>query len=103
MSTYLLAFIIGKFDHIELSTKRGVKVRGYTKKGHSQDCLEHTKIGAEAIDMYEDYFKIKYPLPKLDLVAYHKMQFRAMENWGLITFKDNVLVNNPKTTPSELF
>ena len=53
--------------------------------------------------MYEDYFKIKYPLPKLDLVAYHKMQFRAMENWGLITFKDNVLVNNPKTTPSELF
>jgi aminopeptidase N len=26
-----------------------------------------------------------------------------MENWGMITFKDSILVNNPKTTPSELF
>ena len=103
MSSYLLAFVIGKFDHIELSTRGEVRVRAYTKKGHSYDSLEHTKIAAEAIDMYEDYFKIRYPLPKLDLVAYHKMQFRAMENWGLITFKDNVLLNNPKTTPSELF
>jgi aminopeptidase N len=34
MSTYLLAFVIGKFDHIELFTKGDVRVRGYTKKGH---------------------------------------------------------------------
>jgi aminopeptidase N len=73
MSSYLLAFVIGKFDHIELSTRGEVRVRAYTKKGHSYDSFEHTKIAAEAIDMYEDYFKINYPLPKLDLVAYHKM------------------------------
>jgi len=42
-------------------------------------------------------------LPKLDLVAYHKMPLGAMENWGLITCSQNILVNNPKTTPSEQF
>ncbi len=73
MSSYLLAFVIGKFEHIEYTTKNGIKVRGYTAKGYSQDSSEHTKIAAEAIDLYEEYFQIKYPLPKLDLVAYHKL------------------------------
>jgi aminopeptidase N len=35
MSTYLFAFVIGKFDHVEFQTKNGVKVRGYTAKGLS--------------------------------------------------------------------
>jgi len=56
MSTYLLVFVIGKFDFVELSSKGGLKVRSYTKKGVQDDSLEHTKIAAEAIDMYEEYF-----------------------------------------------
>jgi aminopeptidase N len=56
MSTYLLAFVIGKFDFIELPSIDGLKVRSYTKKGRSQDALEHTKLAAEAIKIYEDYF-----------------------------------------------
>jgi aminopeptidase N len=56
MSTYLLAFVIGKFDFIELPSIDGLKVRSYTKKGRSHDALEHTKIAAEAIKIYEDYF-----------------------------------------------
>jgi aminopeptidase N len=42
-------------------------------------------------------------LPKLDFVAYHKFSLGGMENWGLITCNHNILVNNPKNTPSELF
>jgi len=56
MSTYLLAFVIGKFDYIELATKRGLKVRSYTKNGQSNYTLEHTKIAAEAVDLFEEYF-----------------------------------------------
>lgn len=103
MSTYLIAFVVGKFDFIELSTNRGLKVRSFTKKGQSNYSLELTKIAAEAIDLFEEYFQIEYPLSKLDLVAYHQLHSRAMENWGLITFKENLLVNNSKTTPTELF
>jgi aminopeptidase N len=42
-------------------------------------------------------------LPKLDLVAFHFMKHRAMENWGLISFAKTVFLNDPKTTPTELF
>ncbi len=48
--------MIGKFDFIELSTKRGVKVRSYTKKGDQNDSLEQLKIATEAIDTFEEYF-----------------------------------------------
>jgi puromycin-sensitive aminopeptidase len=71
MSSYLLAFVIGKFDFVEFKTNLGIKVRGYTPKGVSHFSAEYTKIAAEAIDLYEEYFQIKYPLPKLDLVSYH--------------------------------
>lgn len=56
MSTYLIAFVVGKFDFIELSTNRGLKVRSFTKKGQSNYSLELTKIAAEAIDLFEEYF-----------------------------------------------
>jgi aminopeptidase N len=69
MSPYLLAFVIGKFDYIELATNGGVKVRSYTKKGESDYSFEHLKIAVEAIKNFEEFFEIKYPLPKLDLVA----------------------------------
>jgi puromycin-sensitive aminopeptidase len=73
MSTYLLAFVIGKFDYIELETNGGVKIRSYTNKGESDYSYEHLKIAVEAIEMFEEFFEIKYPLPKLDLVAFHEM------------------------------
>jgi aminopeptidase N len=42
MSTYLLAFAIGKFEYVELTTKGGLKVRSYTKKGQSEYAMGHT-------------------------------------------------------------
>lgn len=103
MSVYLLNFTIGQFDFVELFTKSGVRVRGYTPIGMSHMAYEHTKIGAEAVELYEDYFKVKYPLPKLDFVTYHFFSFRAMENWGIITMQRNCFLDDPKTTRSETF
>ena len=102
MSCYLLAFVVGKFDYISFTTKSGISVRGCVPPGKIHAAKQLTEIGAEALDLYENFFKIKYPLHKLDLVSYHKMKFRAMENWGMITFKRNVFLNDPKTTPSEM-
>lgn len=62
MSSYLLAFVIGKFDYVEYTTKSGIQVRGYVPKGKCEAAKQLTKIGAEALELYEDFFKLKYPL-----------------------------------------
>ena len=56
MSSYLLAFVIGKFDFVEFTTKSGINVRGYVPVGKAELARELTQIGAEALDLYEDFF-----------------------------------------------
>eukprot|EP00349_Pseudokeronopsis_sp_Brazil_P003711 CAMPEP_0202958404 /NCGR_PEP_ID=MMETSP1396-20130829/2762_1 /ASSEMBLY_ACC=CAM_ASM_000872 /TAXON_ID= /ORGANISM="Pseudokeronopsis sp., Strain Brazil" /LENGTH=304 /DNA_ID=CAMNT_0049676469 /DNA_START=797 /DNA_END=1711 /DNA_ORIENTATION=- len=49
------------------------------------------QVACEAIEVYEEYFGMPYPLKKLDLLSCNRHDFRAMENWGLITVKDGLL------------
>ena len=86
MSTYLLAVFVGKFDYIEMNTKNGVLVRAYTPEGKSQLAELQTKIVVESIDLYEQFFSVPYPLPKLDILSLHYFSMSAMENWGCIIF-----------------
>jgi len=48
-------------------------------------------LAVNCLDFYEKYFGIAFPLPKQDLIAVYGLSFRAMENWGAITFKENIL------------
>lgn len=100
MCTYLICLVIGKFDFYELHTKRGIRVRGYTPEGLSESVKEHIEVAADAVDLYEEYFGIPYPLEKLDFVSYHDHMVRAMENWGIITIKNSVILNHPDYTSS---
>ncbi len=92
MSTYLLAFVIGQLSYLEKQTKSGVAVRSYA----TQAQIAHTKfaldIAVKCLDLYNDYFGIEYPLKKCDLVALPDFASGAMENWGLITFREQALV-----------
>ncbi|KAK2686633.1 hypothetical protein QWA68_015259 [Fusarium oxysporum] len=86
MSTYLLAWAIGDFEHIERFTEKQVPVRIYTTPGLKEQgryALEHA---TKTIDLFCERFGIEYPLPKLDLLAVHEFALGAMENWGLITY-----------------
>jgi tricorn protease interacting factor F2/3 len=47
---------------------------------------------------YEKYFGIRYPLPKLDMIAIPDFAAGAMENWGAITFREAILLYDPKTS-----
>ena len=92
MSTYLLAFIVGRFEHIETITKSGVKVRVFTTSGKKHQAEFALRTAAKVLEFYEEYFGIPYPLPVLDLIAIPDFAAGAMENWGAVTYRETVLL-----------
>ncbi|XP_037949814.1 aminopeptidase N-like isoform X1 [Teleopsis dalmanni] len=92
MSTYLVAFVISNFEYIS-EEYRNVTQRIFTSptiedKGHNA-----LKNAVRVVAQLEDYFGIKYSLSKLDHIALNKNYGAAMENWGLITYKEDTLVH----------
>ncbi|XP_029798495.1 endoplasmic reticulum aminopeptidase 1 isoform X2 [Suricata suricatta] len=92
MSTYLVAFIISDFKSVSKMTKSGIKVSVYAvpDKIHQADYALDAAV--TLLDFYEDYFSIPYPLPKQDLAAIPDFEVGAMENWGLITYRESLLL-----------
>nr|XP_018910146.1 PREDICTED: puromycin-sensitive aminopeptidase-like [Bemisia tabaci] len=101
MSTYLVAVVVGEFDYIEDKSDDGVLVRVYTPVGKSDQGKLALHIATKVLPFYKEYFKIAYPLPKLDLIAVADFSAGAMENWGLITFREScVLVDEVNSSTS---
>mmetsp|Transcript_115080 Transcript_115080/g.245862 ORF Transcript_115080/g.245862 Transcript_115080/m.245862 type:complete len:882 (+) Transcript_115080:55-2700(+) len=88
MSSYLLAFVVGEFDFLQAQTQHGVSVRVFTPPGHSSEGEFALNVACKSLDGYDDYFGIPYPLPKLDMVAIPEFAAGAMENWGLVTYRE---------------
>lgn len=105
MSTYLLYMGVGEFASSDTTYKSVsgdvVQIRIVTtksiKKNNTVFALGCTK---QLLGLYESYFGIPYPLPKLDLIAIPDFAAGAMENWGAITFRENLLLYDPKTSSS---
>ena len=101
MSTYLLAVVIGEFDYIEQSMPNGVIVRIYTPCQKQEQGRFALDAAVKVLPYFEDFFKISYPLPKLDLIAVPCLSFGAMENWGLITFRETELLVDPNVSSTK--
>jgi aminopeptidase N len=90
MSTYLLFFGVGEFE--TLKDIQDERVIGAALP----DRIEHVdfgvKFGRKALQYCEEYFGIPYPLTKMHLIAVPDFAFGAMENWGAITFRENLLL-----------
>jgi aminopeptidase N len=69
MSTYLLAFAVADFDYVEARSSHGVHVRVYTPPNSKDMGQFSLDVAVAALDLYDDQFKLPYPLPKLDMVA----------------------------------
>lgn len=69
MSTYLLAWAIGEFDYVQGRTKNGVTLRVFSPPGRAEQGRFALDTGIRALDFYDDYFQVPYPLPKLDMVS----------------------------------
>ncbi|XP_040573053.1 uncharacterized protein [Lepeophtheirus salmonis] len=94
MSTYLMCCIVGHFDYIQDTTTDGIPLRIYTDEGNSELGRFALDIGIQALDFYKDFFGISYMLPKLDMIAIGDLPIKAMENWGILTFKEKYLLYN---------
>ena len=100
MSSYLLAFVIGELHKKTARTKSGVEVNVWATPAQNENTLDFAlDIATRSIDFYDAYFGVKYPLPKSDHVALPDFSSGAMENWGLITYRESCLLADPELTP----
>ncbi|RJQ37133.1 M1 family peptidase [Candidatus Parcubacteria bacterium] len=98
MSTYLLAFIVGKFEWIEKKTADGVLVRVFVTPGKKHQAQFALDCAVKILPFFSRYFGIRYPLPALDLIAIPDFAAGAMENWGAITYRESALLVDPEHT-----
>lgn len=101
MSTYLVGFVVGEYDYIEATSSDGVLVRVYSPCGKAEQGNFALEVATKALPFYKSYFNIAYPLPKLDLVAVPDLAAGAMENWGIVTYRESCLLVDSQNTSAE--
>jgi aminopeptidase N len=99
MSSYLLAWVVGEMHKKTAKTKNGVEVNVWATPAQKPESLDFAlDIAVRSIEFYNDYFGTAYPLPKSDHVALPDFSSGAMENWGLITYREIALLVDPAST-----
>ncbi len=97
MSTYLVAFVVGPLEATDPVDVDGIPLRvvHVPGKGHlTEFALE---IGAYSLRWYQRYYGIPYPSDKVDMLALPDFAAGAMENLGCITYRESLLLADPKT------
>ncbi|XP_069481326.1 aminopeptidase Ey-like [Ambystoma mexicanum] len=96
MSTYLLAFIVSDFGQIE-QVNGSAQIRIWARKKAIQENqgAYALSVTGPILNFLQDYYKVPYPLPKSDQVALPDFSAGAMENWGLITYRETSLLYDP--------
>jgi len=98
MSSYLLAWVVGELQRKTAKTKSGVEVNIYATPAQAPESLDFAlDIATRGIEFFDEYFEVPYPLPKSDHVALPDFSSGAMENWGLVTYREIALLTDPKT------
>ncbi|MDE1805011.1 MAG: M1 family peptidase, partial [Candidatus Micrarchaeota archaeon] len=97
MSTYLLYLGVGRFDRLDGRAGR-LKVSVLTTPGKKHLAKLPLSYAIKFIRWYEGYFRIPFPLPKIDLIAVPDFSAGAMENWGAITFREIRLLSDENTS-----
>ncbi|XP_037789937.1 endoplasmic reticulum aminopeptidase 1-like [Penaeus monodon] len=100
MSTYLVAFVVCDYDHVTNKTSNNVSVSVYAPPMMISQASYALRMATQILDFYETFFGVPYPLPKQDLIAIPDFGAGAMENWGLITYRETALMFDPNHTSS---
>ena len=99
MSTYLLAWVIGRFHGRSVTNAHGTKITTYAALNQELDTVDFANdIAAKSLEFYDYNFGVSYPLEKLDQVALPDFEAGAMENWGLVTYRESMLLAGKTAT-----
>src|SRR5260370_258038 len=97
MSSYLFVLTAGELERMSAQAD-GVTVGVVTTLGKREQGRFALERAVDLLRYFNDYFGVKYPLPKLDLIAVPGGFGGAMENWGAITFFESRLLFDPASS-----
>lgn len=100
MSTYLVCFAVHQFAHQERTSASGIPLRIYAQPSQlatAKYAADTTKV---IFDYFEEYFNMEYSISKLDKIAIPDFGTGAMENWGLITYRETNLLYDENESSS---
>ncbi len=97
LPSYLIAIAVGPLEVVDAGTsgRNHTPIRIIVPHGRSRDARYAAKTIPQLLNLLETYFDIAYPYPKLDSVAVPLFLGYAMENAGLITYDDPIILSNP--------
>ncbi|XP_050424604.1 endoplasmic reticulum aminopeptidase 1-like [Adelges cooleyi] len=98
MSTYLVAFVVCDYQYVHAQTAQGVAVRVYAPPDLLSQTTFALNTATQVMDHYTEFFGVPYPLPKQDLIAIPDFGAGAMENWGLITYRETSILYDENET-----
>ncbi|KAF7268819.1 hypothetical protein GWI33_018165 [Rhynchophorus ferrugineus] len=101
MSTYLVAYVVSDFEYKEaepLEDFNNVTFKIWARSDALNQVDFAKEVGPKALRFFEKFFNIDYPLPKQDMVAIPDFSAGAMENWGLITYREAYLLYDPEVS-----
>ncbi|KAH8232214.1 hypothetical protein KR032_002212 [Drosophila birchii] len=96
MSTYLVAYSINDFSFKPSILPNGALFRTWARPNAIDQCDYAAEFGPKVLQYYEELFGIKFPLPKMDQIAVPDFAAGAMENWGLVTYRETSLLFSPE-------
>lgn len=96
LPSYLVAYAVGDFESVAIE---GMKIPGnvITTKGKIGLANYAAKEMPAILERLEDYFGVDYPYQKLDSMALPEFPFGAMENAGLVTYREDILLLDEET------
>ncbi|XP_023373956.1 glutamyl aminopeptidase isoform X1 [Otolemur garnettii] len=100
MSTYLVCFAVHQFQSVDRVSNSGKPLKIYVQPEQRHTAEYAANITKIVFDYFEEYFAMNYSLPKLDKIAIPDFGTGAMENWGLITYRETNLLYDPEESAS---
>lgn len=102
MSTYLVGFLVCDYSYTAApaSSHNHTVIKVWTRAEALNQTSYAISVAPALLSFLEHYFQVTYPLPKLDMATMSDFKFSAMENWGLILYRESALLYDPEKSSS---